>query len=242
MQTTAGKLGVVIMEGKGLKDKDVFGKMDPYINLRIGSQKWRSKTVTGGGKNPTWNQSISLGVITGTEALFVEAYDEDAGKDDFIGSGSINLADAVRLGTLDTWINLRTEHDSTPQPNYATATGVAQAQQPANMAPQYQPPPVQYQAGYPGFYPNQVPMVQTQYNPGYPAPAQPSYAMPPQAYAVPPQAVPVMTIPQPGYPGVPVQYPYPMNNQAPYPNPPNGYYNPNTNQGQPGYVTKFVAF
>jgi Ca2+-dependent lipid-binding protein len=48
---------------KDLKDRDWFGKQDPYCILALGSQKVRSRTHIDGGKAPVWNETFNFQVI-----------------------------------------------------------------------------------------------------------------------------------------------------------------------------------
>eukprot|EP00798_Chlamydomonas_sp_ICE-L_P014117 gene14117-20071_t len=63
MALEAGILKVTVEFGKGLKDKDIFGKMDPYCVLKCGGMTLRTKTAKGGGKDPVWNETMSFNVI-----------------------------------------------------------------------------------------------------------------------------------------------------------------------------------
>lgn len=77
------------ISGMLTKDTDLFGKMDPYVVCKIGNEQKRTKTHKGGGKKPQWMDTLTF-MSKGT-VMTVAAYDDDFGKDDFIGEGSLNL-------------------------------------------------------------------------------------------------------------------------------------------------------
>lgn len=63
MALTAGELYLTLEFAQGLKDKDFFGKQDPYAIVSIGNQQYRSKTHTDGGRNPVWSQTFNFNII-----------------------------------------------------------------------------------------------------------------------------------------------------------------------------------
>lgn len=67
----AGTLEILAVEGKGLKDKEIFSKQDPYLKLILDGAQVRTKTHHNGGKNPTWNQTVHLYSIFDVETSFL---------------------------------------------------------------------------------------------------------------------------------------------------------------------------
>ena len=55
-----GNLEVLVVEGRNLKDRDLFGKMDPFVTISCGADKKRTKTKVNGGKNVTFNEKLNL--------------------------------------------------------------------------------------------------------------------------------------------------------------------------------------
>ena len=72
------------------RDTDTLGKMDPYVLIFVGDKKERTKTHKNAGKNPAWFDEFEF-YKKNEETLFFEVHDDDTGKDDLIGSGSISL-------------------------------------------------------------------------------------------------------------------------------------------------------
>lgn len=55
----------------------------------VGSEKQRTEKHSGGGKNPRWNATLQF--QTRDPILRIEVYDDDFGKDDLLGAGTVNL-------------------------------------------------------------------------------------------------------------------------------------------------------
>jgi len=85
-----GVLNIRPLEAKLTHDTEIFGKMDPYCEVLIGSEKVKGKTCHGGGKHPTWQDVITVH-RKGEPVLYIELKDDDPGKDDIIGVCQINL-------------------------------------------------------------------------------------------------------------------------------------------------------
>ena len=107
-----GTLQLTIADGRNLKDQDLFGKMDPYVNFQLAAAtnvraKWRCKTHAGGGKNPSWNDRHNFDLVEGDDRIQAQVYDEDTGSDDLIGSASIDLNQVFQRGMRDEWFPLQ---------------------------------------------------------------------------------------------------------------------------------------
>lgn len=85
-----------------IHDLDLFGKMDPYVNVSIGNQYYKTKTAHGAGKTPNWSESFTFRVNDETQMTF-ELYDSDIGQDDFIGSGFIDLTPVFIKRNINEW-------------------------------------------------------------------------------------------------------------------------------------------
>ena len=76
-----GKLVITVVNGTFRHDKDIIGKMDPYVIIKIGHNEFRTVTATNQGKTPVWNQSFTC-YINGENAMEITALDDDGGNDD----------------------------------------------------------------------------------------------------------------------------------------------------------------
>ncbi|KAH0793633.1 C2 domain containing protein [Histomonas meleagridis] len=78
----AVRLHVKVVEGKDLLQMDL-GKSDPYVVLRLKSQKSSVKTkVMKNTLNPVWNEEFDLVTEKPDDVLLVNMFDEDVAKDD----------------------------------------------------------------------------------------------------------------------------------------------------------------
>ncbi|EFJ43588.1 hypothetical protein VOLCADRAFT_106750 [Volvox carteri f. nagariensis] len=233
MALDAGILTVTIEYAKDLKDKDWFGKQDPFAVIRVGGQTFRTRTHNNGGKNPVWNETFNINIVN-DNTIDMTIYDSDLGKDDFIGTATISLVKAREQGHDYQQCPVRTK--SGKQHGFVAVRlqfvknpgGKHPATAPLAAAPPYgAPPPAYAPAGYPPAGAHPPPPAP------YPPPAgahpPPSAPYPPPAgyapQAPPPPGYPPAA-PPPGYPPPPGGYPgqpygaYPPPHGAPPPYPP----------------------
>ncbi|GIL63320.1 hypothetical protein Vafri_17413 [Volvox africanus] len=240
MALDSGLLTVTVEYAKDLKDKDWFGKQDPYAVLRVGGQTFRTKTHNNGGKNPVWNETFHINVIN-DNTIDVTIFDSDVGKDDIIGTTTVVLAKVrehgqdyqqcpvrTKSGKQHGFVAIRLQfaknsalkmHGVPPAPMAAPPYGApAPGYPPAGYPPSAPPGPYPPQAP-PAGYPPQAPPA------GYPPQAPPAghpHQAPPPGY---PPAAPSAGYPPPG--GYPPPYPQPHAFSYPgagYPShPPAGY-------------------
>jgi hypothetical protein len=131
-----GTLALTVCDGRNLKDQDLFGKMDPYVNFQLAAganvrSKWRCKTHNGGGKNPSWNDRHNFDVVEGDDRIQCQVYDEDAASDDLIGSTSIDLNTVFARGIRDEWFPLQACFCSHPLPLLINASLQSKSGRPA---------------------------------------------------------------------------------------------------------------
>merc|ERR1711874_506192 len=92
----------------GLVNKDIIGKSDPFLKIKFRDQELKSQKVRNS-LEPEWNFSANLIISSSKENsdIVIEVYDDDFGKENFIGSYTFPLNQAI----LDTdkeasWNNL----------------------------------------------------------------------------------------------------------------------------------------
>ena len=93
--------GVVTLdlhEARKLEKKGLFGKADPYVMITLGQTKAKTKTIKNN-LNPVWNYSTELYLMK-TEKLLLEIFDDDIGKDDPLGTVTIDLDHELRGGKV----------------------------------------------------------------------------------------------------------------------------------------------
>lgn len=226
-----GSLQVTVVRGNGLMDRDTVGKSDPYCIVLDPQGKQLLKTDTiDDNLDPVWPaaKATATWTVVMTNGTFrFQLFDEDVGSDEFLGEGSIAVADMIampkgeRTLTLAARANEPDKEIRNAKPGkLGTVTVAWSYTAPAAPASSYpQPVPTGYPQPAPTGYPQPVPA-------GYPQPVPTGYPQP--APTGNPQPTPV-GYPQPvptGYPQ-PVPTGYPQPTPAGYPQPvPTGYPQP----------------
>ena len=72
--------------------------MDPYVQIKAGTSTFRTKAHDNAGKTPAWFDTFEF-KRTNEEAIQFNLYDEDVGKDDLIGTGSLYLGNICVPGS-----------------------------------------------------------------------------------------------------------------------------------------------
>jgi hypothetical protein len=105
MLDTAGILFLTLVEGRNLPKMDVIGTADPYVIFHYGQKQLKSKIVKNS-MSPNFNRErFQICVDKLTTPLQLDVWDWDAtSDDDFIGSGSIDLARHVP--NSDIWVDI----------------------------------------------------------------------------------------------------------------------------------------
>ncbi|XP_030945200.1 elicitor-responsive protein 1-like [Quercus lobata] len=98
-------LEVTVVGCNKLKDTEWISKQDPYVCLEYSSAKYRTKTCTDGGKNPTFNHKFKLELIEGYVEIKIMVWNENkVTSHKFIGSGRVLLQKVLSQGfDDDTW-------------------------------------------------------------------------------------------------------------------------------------------
>lgn len=88
--------------GKFLKDLDLIGKMDPYCEISIGGQVYKTQVALNQGMNPVWSDSFSF-KLNGEQFMNIRCLDQDVGRDDLIGETQIPLNDIISKRVYSGW-------------------------------------------------------------------------------------------------------------------------------------------
>ena len=85
-----------------------MGKADPYVVLLCGDQKAKSKTIRNN-HNPEWEYTATFHIKPEkTDSISISVFDEDFGKDDTLGSATLDLRSVQEYKTLkNQWIPLQ---------------------------------------------------------------------------------------------------------------------------------------
>ncbi|CAF4451974.1 unnamed protein product, partial [Adineta steineri] len=89
MSHSHGTLQVTIVEGRNLKDKDIVGKDDAYIELYV-DKDYKQRTTTAKDTNtPAWNETFTFPLRKHQDELHLHVYDVDTVGRDSIGSKTV---------------------------------------------------------------------------------------------------------------------------------------------------------
>ena len=88
-----GTLIVKPLNAKLLIDEEMLGTMDPYVRVKVGNNVKSTNWDEGGGKNPTWKDSLPFENITAQDSLIsLDVFDHDnVSSDDFLGNVTIDI-------------------------------------------------------------------------------------------------------------------------------------------------------
>ena len=91
-----GILQVIVHKAMDLVNQDMLGKSDPYVKLKFRGQEFKSKTINNS-LTPEWNFSTDLLISEVFDSFInnIEVFDEDYGQDNFEGTVSILLSEAI---------------------------------------------------------------------------------------------------------------------------------------------------
>ncbi|CAN6450878.1 unnamed protein product [Victoria cruziana] len=229
-------LEVTVVGCTKLKDTEWISRQDPYVCIEYGSTKFRTRTCTDGGKNPTFQEKFIFTLIEGLPEINVLVWNSNTlTMDVLIGSGKIQLQKVLRDGYDDSSWPLQSKSGRHAGEvklilHYPKIQNPNKLPNQAMHVPSYAPSaPLQPQSSY--YVPCTRPPLSV-YPPvaSYQNQAPPAY---PPVY--PPPPVPVSSYPPP-YPPQPAVYPpppYPPTTYPPATYPPSPY-PPRPYPGYPG--------
>ncbi|CAF2135422.1 unnamed protein product [Rotaria magnacalcarata] len=127
-QRLKGILSITVLKANDLIKSDFIGDNDCYAvisleplanesKVKTGNQpkqtETRQKTQIRDGCNPIFNEKLLFPVAEGLEALYVQVWDSDIGKDDLLGYGTLSLLGAGQGGQFNTSLNKEWLHTVT---------------------------------------------------------------------------------------------------------------------------------
>jgi len=139
---------------------DSLGKMDPYVVFILGDQRVKSSVCQNGGRQPTWNETITLSRVS-EDNLYIEIWDENIFKDTWIACGELDITNILSAGHVDQWVPLYYKQqpagqillDITYQPNSVNLGNVQSCTE--NVANQFISASQQYNQGGQGQFSSQ---------------------------------------------------------------------------------------
>lgn len=80
-----GTLTLKVVEGKLIRNTEMFGKMDPFVQIDYRINKFKTKVNDSGGVTPKWNEIFKIPVYSIDDILKMTCKDQDLIIDDIIG-------------------------------------------------------------------------------------------------------------------------------------------------------------
>ncbi|GAB2230148.1 hypothetical protein Drorol1_Dr00014405 [Drosera rotundifolia] len=99
-----GKLEVLLVDCKGIRNTRFLGKMSPYLIVQYGNQERKSSVAKGRGTNPEWNETIEFDVdyprdsVHKYKLVFMIMDKHKCCADEFNGETKVYLEDVISLG------------------------------------------------------------------------------------------------------------------------------------------------
>lgn len=101
-----GTLEVIIIEGRHLKDRDIIGQNDAYVEIYLDKKYKQRTTIIKNTNNPVWNQRFTFNIHKGDDTIHFAVYDDDVVGRDSIGSGKVKLKHVFDDNKFDEWVKL----------------------------------------------------------------------------------------------------------------------------------------
>jgi Ca2+-dependent lipid-binding protein len=102
-------LFVTVHKAENLKNTELFGKMDPYVQVKIGGETQTTRVHKKGGKTPTWEQQFLFnltGVPAKENTLHIVVYNKETLSDDYVGRGDVVVEQLLAKGGQAAWYQL----------------------------------------------------------------------------------------------------------------------------------------
>ena len=80
--------------------------MDPFVVIKAGDQKFKTKVKDGAGKEPKWDEAFDIDLEAAGEKIKIKVKDEDVGSSDKVGEGYIDVAELTAAGGFDQWVEI----------------------------------------------------------------------------------------------------------------------------------------
>merc|ERR1712198_719448 len=100
-------LHIRVHKARNLENKDVIGKSDPFIKIRLGCDEVRSKTINNN-LDPEWQFHTKYNIDdTSPKRVEIEILDDDMGKDEPLGEVNLDIDHIRKKGQiLNHWLPL----------------------------------------------------------------------------------------------------------------------------------------
>lgn len=89
-ELTVYSLQLEIISGTGLPSKDLSGKSDPFVKVKVGDKEVRTKTIKKN-LNPVWNADFRFKFFENPKNVLFTVMDQDMTSNEFIGNATLDL-------------------------------------------------------------------------------------------------------------------------------------------------------
>merc|ERR1711915_934507 len=104
-----GKLMLEFIKAKDLQKKGLFGKPDPYLEVKFGEEKFSSSVVKNDA-NPEWKFQAEFDVNSRSQSMLkINVFDEDFGTDDLLGTAEISVSDVSSNSLTTKWVTIESD-------------------------------------------------------------------------------------------------------------------------------------
>ncbi|CAF1487215.1 unnamed protein product [Adineta steineri] len=101
-----GTLEVIITEGHSLKDCDIIGQNDAYVEIYLDEKYKQRIKIIKNSNNPVWNGRFTFNIHKGDDTIHFAVYDDDVVGRDSIGNGKVKLKHVFDDNRFDEWVKL----------------------------------------------------------------------------------------------------------------------------------------
>lgn len=79
----------MVIQGDLIRDTELVGNMDPYLQIEYRLNQFRTKTQRDAGKQPIWREAFDMQVKSLADHIIINCFDEDVITDDLIGRATV---------------------------------------------------------------------------------------------------------------------------------------------------------
>ena len=83
--------------------------MDPFVEIEYKGKQYKTKVNEDGGKNPQWNESFDIPIVSMSDTLKITCFDEDALSNDVVATKEFSLEMLCENQGINEWLSLEYE-------------------------------------------------------------------------------------------------------------------------------------
>ncbi len=85
MRPVGSILDITLVEGRLFRDTEMFGAMESFISIKYKGLEYKTRAIDGGGKNPKWNEILSIPIDSVDDSITMICFDDDGSSSDLVG-------------------------------------------------------------------------------------------------------------------------------------------------------------